>query len=538
MVKQYRLIKNSIDMSYFVVTPDGYDINKKYPLVVALHGTGTFGKTPREAFDSSIAYEGYKKFNPETVMLFPVSPYAAWSSQIKELKYIIDLVCDRYNIDMMRVSIVGGSMGGCGMWNMITEYPHFFAAASPICSREMAWAAERIANMPIWIYHGGNDNVVLPERSEEMYERIVSINPNNKDLHYTVVENTGHDSWNKAYLEDNIIGWLISHKKKTFDVYVGSQTADGGIYRYKLTDGKLTFCEKYDEAGVSYLQIKRNKMYVTVNQELTKQGGVVCYDMDGERLKNRSALYNSYGKSCCHIQIDDSRNIYMVNYLDGNVVKLNMDSGETELVYHKGDGINKPRQDKEHTHQIAFTPDGKFFAVCDLGTDIIHIYDFDMKEVSKVHAVPGSGPRHILFADDEKLAYCVNELDNTVTVYAYSEGVLTRLESYNMLPFGYPDLTTAAAIRINGKYLYASTRGHDSITRFEICGDILKYVDNTKVEGKRPRDFNVSPDGKHLICANEGGEGNITLFNILEDGSLEYTGTEFNVPGALCVIFA
>lgn len=538
MVKQYRLIKDGIDMSYFVMTPEGYDASKEYPLIVALHGAGTYGQTPDEALECSVAYAGYKKFKPEAVMLKPLSPYATWSSQLKDLKYLIDLVCDRYNIDMTRVSIVGASMGGFGTWDMITEYPDFFAAAAPICGGGKGWASGRIANMPVWIYHGDSDSVVLPQCSKEMYDRIKSINPDNKELHYTVVENTGHDSWNKAYLEDNVFEWLISHKKKTFDVYVGSQTADGGIYRYKLTDGKLTFCEKYDEAGVSYLEIKRGKMYATVNQETTKQGGVVCYDMDRERLKNRSALYNSYGKSCCHIRIDDSRNIYMVNYLDGNVVKLNMDSGETELVYHKGEGINKPRQDKEHTHQIAFTPDGKFFTVCDLGTDKIHIYDFDMTEVSTVDAVPGSGPRHIIFAEDGKLAYCVNELDNTVTVYAYSSGVLTRLESYDMLPFGYADLTTAAAIRINGKYLYASTRGHDSITRFEICEDTLKYVDNTKVEGKRPRDFNISPDGKYLICANEGGEGNITLFNVLEDGSLEYTGTEFNVPGALCVIFA
>ncbi len=538
MVKQYRLIKNGIDMSYFVMTPDGYDANKKYPLVVALHGAGTYGLTPREALDGSIAYEGYKKFKPETVMLIPLSPYATWSSQLKDLKYLIDLVCDRYNIDMQRVSIVGASMGGYGTWDMVTEYPDFFAAAAPVCGGGKGWASGRIANMPIWIYHGDSDSVVLPQCSQEMYDRIKSINPNNEDLHFTVVENTKHDSWNRAYLQDNVIGWLISHKKKTFDVYVGSQTPDGGIYRYKLTDGELAFCEKYDEAGVSYLEIKRGKMYATVNQETTKQGGVVCYDMDRERLKNRSALYNSCGKSCCHIRIDDSRNIYMVNYLDGNVVKLNMDSGETELVYHKGDGINKPRQDKEHTHQIAFTPDGKYFTVCDLGTDTIHVYDFDLTEASTVSAVPGSGPRHIIFAENGKLAYCVNELDNTITVYAYSDGVLTRLDSYDMLPFGYADLTTAAAIRINGKYLYASTRGHDSITRFEISGNTLKYVDNTKVEGKRPRDFNISPDGKYLICANEGGEDNITLFKILEDGSLVYTGTEFNVPGALCVIFA
>ena len=104
-----------------------------------------------------------------------------------------------------------------------------------------------------------------------------------------------------------------------------------------------------------------------------------------------------------------------------------------------------------------------------------------------------------------------------------------------MLPLDLNGETTAAAIRICGKYLYASTRGFDSITRFEVNGGNLTYIDTTPSYGKSPRDFNISPDGKNLICANEGG--NITLFNIMSDGSLEYTGTEYEVPGAMCVVF-
>ena len=129
----------------------------------------------------------------------------------------------------------------------------------------------------------------------------------------------------------------------------------------------------------------------------------------------------------------------------------------------------------------------------------------------------------------------MNELANTVTVYAYADGILKRLASYAMLPFGYDGLTTAAAIRLCGGQLYVSTRGHDSITRFAVEGAKLTYLDNTPVHGKRPRDFAISPDGKSLICANEGGT--ITLFDRKEDGSLTYTGTEFEVPSALSVVF-
>lgn len=525
-----------MDIQYYILTPENYDRKKKYPLVVSLHGAGTYGNDPT-VLENGPAMTAYRRQKPECVMLVPFSPYETWSSQQRNLKKLIDVVCDKYNIDMLRVSICGGSMGGFGTWDMITENPGFFSAAAPICGGGMAWSADRIKDMPLRIFHGLKDTVVLPSHSEEMYDRLKSLNSESADVELTMYENVEHNAWDEAYAS-RVFDWLISKQRTAFDVYACGEK--GGICRYRLADGKMEFAEKYDVGGAMYMQIKRGRMYAVLRSPFAEtEGGLVSFDINKSRLVNMSAIAPAHGKATCHLIADNDENVYMVNYLTGNVVKTNVRTGETQVSYHKGEGVNKPRQDKEHTHQLCFTPDGKYITVCDLGTDTIHVYDFDLNEISSVSAVPGSGPRHIVFSECGKYAYCINELDNTVTVYEYSDGSLVRLDSYDMLPFGYDGLTTAAAIRISGKFLYASTRGHDSITRFEISdgGKTLKYVDNTGVHGLRPRDFNISPDGKSLICANEGGEGNITLFDIKDDGSLEYTGTEFPLPGALCVVF-
>lgn len=535
MEKLYRYTRGETDLCYYVVTPETYDPKKKYPLIVSLHGAGTLGNDPK-AILSNLSYLGYKKFAPDAILLYPHTRFEVWSSQIRCLKEVIDLVCETYPVDMLRVSITGASMGGFGVWEMLCSYPNFFSAACVVCGGGMAWRGGAVADLPIRIYHGDRDDVVLPERGVEMYEKLKSLAPGNKDLEFILCKDTAHDSWNQAFWEDNIYAWLISHKRRRFTVYAGGPEKGSGIYRYTLTDGKLKFEEKYPDEGLMYLKIKCGKLYALLNEPFgSREGGLVRYDIHEDHLTNRTPIYPTFGKASCHVEVDDEENAYTANYLTGSITKINLASGVTRCVYHDGDGPSKPRQDKEHTHQIAFTPDGKFITVCDLGTDTIHVYDKNLCEISAVKAVPGSGPRHLVFSEDGAYAYCVNELDNTVTVYAYADGVLTRLDSYAMLPFGYDGLTTAAAIRLCGDQLYVSTRGHDSITRFAVDGAKLTYLDNTPVHGKRPRDFAISPDGKSLICANEGG--NITLFDRNEDGSLTYTGTEFEVPSALCVVF-
>lgn len=536
MEKLYRYRNGQTDISYYVCVPEDYVPTKKYPLIVSLHGAGTFGDDPK-ALLTNPQYLGYKKFAPQAILLCPHTRFEVWSSQLSSLKEIIDLVCDTYPVDMLRVSICGGSMGGYGTWAMLCAYPNFFAAACPICGGGMAWNAGPIAALPIRIYHGDKDDVVLPERSREMYERMKEICPDNPHLEMIVCKDTGHDSWNRAYLEDNIYAWLISHKRKRFAVYAAGPTAGGGIYRYTLENGKLSFNEKYADEGVMYMQLKRGKLYAVLNEPFgNREGGLVTYEVRQDRLTARTPIAATFGKASCHVVVDDDENAYIANYLSGSVTKLDTRSGKTHMVFHSGEGISKPRQDKEHTHQVALTPDGRYITVCDLGTDTIHVYDRNLCEFSTVHAEPGAGPRHIVFSEDGAYGYCINELNNTVTVYAYENGTLTRLSSYDMLPFGYEGLTTAAAIRLSGGYLYASTRGHDSITRFKVDGAKLTYMDNTPVHGTRPRDICLSPDGRSLVSANEGGT--ITLFDVKEDGSLEFTGTEYEVPGALSVIFA
>ena len=533
MEHRYRTVKDGLDLSYLVLTPDDVGQNEKLPLVVSLHGVGTYGDDP-EVLAEGVAYKAYYKFTPRAILMIPHSRFEPWSTQIHTLKAVIDEVADRFHADMTRISLIGASMGGYGTWEMLCSFPSFFSCGVVICGGGMAFRAPSVTHLPIRLYHGDKDTTVLPARAEEMLAAVRHADPE-ADIRLTVCENVAHDSWNRAYLEDNILAWMIEQQRRTFDVYAGGPVKGSGIYHYRLTDGKMTLCEKTEDEGVMYMKIKNGKLYALFNEPCgNREGGVCRYDLRESRLVARSPIFPTFGKAACHLDVDDDEAVYCVNYLSGNVIKIDMARGATSIIRHTGDGPNKPRQDKTHTHQALLTPDGLYFTVCDLGTDTIHVYDKSLREVSRVQADAGSGPRHIAFSDDGTLAYCVNELSNTVTVYGYHDGVLTKKASYDMLPFGYDGLTTAAAIRVCGGFVYASTRGHDSITRFAIDGDKLRFVDNTPCGGTRPRDFAISPDGKTLVCANEGGT--LTVFTIAADGSLKQTPQTFEVPGALAVL--
>lgn len=225
----------------------------------------------------------------------------------------------------------------------------------------------------------------------------------------------------------------------------------------------------------------------------------------------------------------------------------------TSFIAHQGPlGPNKTRQEKPHPHSVIFSPDNRFAFVADLGLDRVFAYKVDAakatltpNEPAFIATPPGSGPRHTKFSRDGKFFYILNEIDGSISVCAYdaAKGTGTPIQHISTLPAGFvvTDPDRAAEIRIhpNGKFIYASNRGHDSIAVFSVNADgTLKLVELTPCGGKHPRNFNLSPDGRWLVCANMESN-NVVSFKVdAATGHLTPTGSVVSAPQPVCVLFA
>ena len=163
-----------------------------------------------------------------------------------------------------------------------------------------------------------------------------------------------------------------------------------------------------------------------------------------------------------------------------------------------------------------------------------------------IATAPGSGPRHTKFSLDGRFFYILDEVDGTVTTCAYDavRGSATPIQVISTLPAGFKitDPDRAAEIRVhpNGKFIYTSNRGAlDSLAVFAVNADgTLKLVEIVPCGGAHPRNFNLSPDGRWLVCANMNSNS-LTVFKVdPATGRLTATGAPLTVPQPVCVLFA
>lgn len=315
---------------------------------------------------------------------------------------------------------------------------------------------------------------------------------------------------------------------KPFDIYVASCTKDGGIYRYLIDGNNVTLKDVVKMDRPMFLAKHNDKMYVALREtESNGHSGVVSYDINTDgSLSNCTFVGSTEGDCGCHLTANDD-GVYVVNYISGSVCKV-----KEKLVTHEGKGPNEKRQASAHTHFVCTTPDNKYMLVTDLGLDRIYVYDKNLNEVSYASVPAGHGARHLVFSDDGKILYCANELESTVSSFAYDDGKLELKNTVNALPDDFNGENTAAAIRIKDNMLYMSNRGHDSISCFEIDGYNLTLKDIVPCGGKHPRDFNIF--GNLLVCTNMHSN-DITFFEI--DGtSLKLLDMKAEVAEPLCVI--
>jgi 6-phosphogluconolactonase len=222
----------------------------------------------------------------------------------------------------------------------------------------------------------------------------------------------------------------------------------------------------------------------------------------------------------------------------------------TSVIQDTGKGPNAKRQEGPHAHCAALSPDNQFAFVCDLGIDKVMIFKFDAEhgkltpnDPPFVQVKPGAGPRHIVFNPNGKFAYVINELDSTISTFAYDEktGALKELQTLSSLPGYYDGPNKAAEIGIvpSGKFLFASNRGNETVVLFAIDSEkgTLTWVEEQNTGGKTPRHFGIQPSGKHLAICNQDS-GTVLVCRIdAGNGRLKPSGVFAEVPSPACAVF-
>jgi 6-phosphogluconolactonase len=350
-------------------------------------------------------------------------------------------------------------------------------------------------------------------------------------------------------------------------VYIGTYSGGDskGIYVYNFDEatGELSFTgETAGVANPSFLALHPNGRFLyAVNEvgEVNGQpgGGVTAFAIDagsgGLTLLNQQS---SRGSGPCHVSVDSSGRLATVaNYGAGSIAALPIGedgilAAASSFFQHEGSSVNPQRQKEPHAHSVTIDPANRLAFACDLGVDKIFIHTLDTQNQQMVpHHVPfatlhpGAGPRHMAFHRALPFAYVINELDCTLSTFAYDarQGTLEEIDSVTTLPEGFAGTNSCADIHISpdGRFLYGSNRGHDSIAIFEIDQNSgrLTPIGHEPTQGANPRNFAIAPDGKYLLAANQNGN-NIVVFRIdTETGRLSPTGQIVEVPTPVCVKF-
>lgn len=314
------------------------------------------------------------------------------------------------------------------------------------------------------------------------------------------------------------------------DVYFASCVPDGGIYHYKMNgSGMLHFLEKVFCPSPMYMIKKDRMLHVILRHPFdgNDSSGIVSYMINPDgKLHSQSGIINTRGRCGCHLCCFHGK-LYSVNYLSGNIF-----CSDGFVSTHHGHGKNVIRQEAPHPHYIGPSPDGNYLLVTDLGLDKIFVYDGSLHLISSVALPSGSGPRHIAAVDLGHIV-CVNELDCSVTMLEYNGGVLSLVQTLQLLAPGQSEQASGAAIRPYGHYIYVSNRGNNTICAVKLEGGRMKQKSVTFCGGKMPRDFMIL--GKYMICANQGSS-TVTVFKV-EKEKLTYVNQEEEVfiPEVLCV---
>lgn len=281
--------------------------------------------------------------------------------------------------------------------------------------------------------------------------------------------------------------------------YIASQDREGGILCCHLTeDGQLQLLHRVAVDRVAYLCAGEGRIYALLREPFQMQSGVASFRIgENGALVQEGPVQPVHGTISAHILCHRGQ-LYTANYLSGTTTKM-----PDRLLAHNGHSVNAERQDCSHPHCITAAPGGGYLCINDLGTDCVYVCDLELREVSRVCVPKGHGPRHLVFSPDGKFAYCANEMGSSVSVFSWTPGKLTLLDTVSAIPEGETGPSSGSAIRLSadGKKLYLSLRGQNCVCRMDVDGAKLVPERWIPTGGESPREIWLEKE--YLLCAHE-----------------------------------
>ena len=333
-----------------------------------------------------------------------------------------------------------------------------------------------------------------------------------------------------------------------------------GIYVYELKDGHLLEKGSAKTVNASFLVMDKAQQYLYATNELKEYegqfgGAVSAFSFDSQSdLLTYLNTQPVHGADPCHVETDaEGKYLYCANFMSGSVAVLPIaQDGSLEkdccFIQHEGSSIDPKRQKGPHAHGVFFDPTGKRVFIPDLGMDETVCYqpaEDGKLTLLKECCIPadqaGTGPRHMIFHPSGKFAYVNTEMGNTVCAYRYDQqtGKAEWMQTLQTIPEGTDPLSTSTSgikMHPNGRILYVSNRGHNSLATYRIDEEtgLLSLMSIQKTGGNIPRDFEITPDGAYLIAAHQSSDDAI-LFAIAPENGAITPIEKIEVPTPICV---
>ena len=307
-----------------------------------------------------------------------------------------------------------------------------------------------------------------------------------------------------------------------------------------------------------YIAFSQNRKYLySACSHLRKSGFISVHEIDLEkRTLTLINTQNSGGLVPCYVSLDlTNRYLLAANYSSGSFRCFPiLDNGglglPVQTIHHHGQSVHPERQTEPHIHCILTDPTNYFVYTADLGADQIVTYTFNSNTggIKKIHdgvtsLPPGSGPRHLYFHPRQSWVYLITELSNRIHCYKLDDkSILIETQQSNTIPESQKSESFAADIIIDplGLFLYASNRGHDSISIFSISqiDGTLNYLTTKSAGGKYPWSLDINSTGNFLIVANKHSNNMVLFQRNLENGMLskiaELLGVSNTVAAKFC----
>ncbi|WP_238749827.1 lactonase family protein [Neolewinella maritima] len=334
--------------------------------------------------------------------------------------------------------------------------------------------------------------------------------------------------------------------------FLGTYNDDGvhepGIYHFTLnSDGTLTNNGRVAEASSpSFLAYTPDRSRLVAVEEVNGGGSVASFRVNGSDLE----LLNRRPTSApgpCHINVTRDGYVTVATYGGGTLElwRLATDgvlSERLDVQDHRARGAETP-----HAHSSYYLNDDTEVLAVDLGTDEVWHYTLDKRANTLRPATPpavkmedGAGPRHLTIHPNGKWIYVINELNSTVTQIAMDGTDLSVVESWSTLPDDFTGESFCADIHVSsdGRFLYGSNRGHNSIVVYSIDAGTgaLTALEHESVAGDWPRNFALSPDEAYLLVANQRSKNITTLARNQQTGMLDFV-TRTTAPIPVCILF-